>query len=491
MALLKNQSDHDAPGDASPADVLRLTPEARAAAWRELVAGVEHYLTSLPDRPVGGVTDPAAIAAYLDAVDFDAPIEPAAAVNFTLRGFDRHHVHNSHPRYFGLFVPAASTMGVMADALTAAFNPVLAAWHLSPFAVALERRLVAALAARFGFDPTTSGGFFASGGSEANHSALLVALMRACPEVRAGGLRAARAAPVLYVSAEGHLSVIKAARLCGLGTESVRRVAVDADLRLDPAALARAIAEDRAAGRRPFLVVATAGTTSAGVVDPLAALAELAAREDLWLHVDAAWGGAGVLLPELAALFAGIEQADSIAFDPHKWLSVPMGAGLFLTRHPALLETTFGVDDPYMPRSAAADLYRSSMPWARRFIGLKLFLTLAVAGWQGYRAVLRHQVAMGQRLRDRLTAAGFEPVTRTPLPVVCFVDARGPAEPAHAEALVERVVRSGRAWFSTTRIGPDERLVMRGAVTSYHTTADDVDAAVAALEAARDAGTTG
>src|SRR5439155_1329002 len=168
-----------------------------------------------------------------------------------------------------------------------------------------------------------------------------------------------------------HHSFHKAARLCGLGTEALREIPVDPDLRLDPQVLSSRIVEDRRRGLAPFMVVATAGTTSAGAIDPIPDLAGIAEREGLWYHVDSAWGGAAALLPELRPLLAGIERADSITFDAHKWLSVPMGAGIFLTRHPSLLERTFGTGTSYMPRDAAGldivDPYSHSMQWSPRF----------------------------------------------------------------------------------------------------------------------------
>jgi glutamate/tyrosine decarboxylase-like PLP-dependent enzyme len=259
---------------------------------------------------------------------------------------------------------------------------------------------------------------------------------------------------------------------------------------MDPAALAARIARDRAEGAAPFLVVATAGTTSAGAVDPIEAIADIAAAEGLWCHVDAAWGGAAALVPELRPLLAGAARADSITFDAHKWLSVPMAAGMLLTRHPDILGRTFRVTADYMPRETAeldiVDPYAHSMQWSRRFIGLKVFLALAVAGWEGYEEVLRHQVAMGDELRRALLADGWEVVNRTPLPVVCFVDGRGPAgRAAHLEALCRHVVGSGRTWISTARIGAERTPALRACITNYRTEAAHVAALVRALGEAR------
>ena len=476
--------------------MLMLEPEKRTELWRRVIDAVEAYAAGVPTLhpapeldPARPELDPARVRSLLEPFDFREPVDPLQAVDAVVDGLRRFQTHTPHPRYFGLFNPAPTTMGIAADALVAAFNPQLAAWSHSPFAVEVEQHLVRAFGGQFGYEPLQTEGTFCSGGAEANHTALITALTHALPEFVEQGVRALGASPVLYVSAEGHHSVHKAARLSGLGTAAVREIPVGEDLRLDLAALRSRIARDRAEGLAPFLVVATAGATSSGVIDPIAPVAEVAARERLWLHVDAAWGGAAVLVPELRALLEGVERADSLTFDAHKWLSVPMGAGLYLTRHPGILERTFGVGTAYMPLRPSTDLadpYLRSMQWSRRFIGLKLFLSLAVAGWEGYAAALRHQVAMGDRLRRGLVTSGWELVNDTPLPVVCFVDGTHPrgAAAESLEAIAGAVVSSGRAWISMTRVGR-ARPVLRACVTNYRTGPDDVDALVEALDQAR------
>jgi glutamate/tyrosine decarboxylase-like PLP-dependent enzyme len=363
--------------------------------------------------------------------------------------------------------------------------------------VEVERHLIRTIGERVGYAASSVDGTFTSGGAEANHTAMLAALTHAFPEFARSGVRGLAGRPVCYASAESHHSLLKAARVCGLGLEALRVVPVDAGLRLDPASLAELIRRDRAAGDLPFLVVATAGTTNAGVIDPLAEVADVAAEEGLWYHVDAAWGGAAALVPELRPLLAGIERADSFTFDAHKWLSVPMAAGLFVTRHPEILERTFRIETAYMPKEAqgldVADPHMRSLQWSRRFIGLKVFLSLLVAGWEGYAAALRHQTTMGELLRRELEAAGWEIVNRTELPVVCFVPAGltasvtagGPEGEAAAVAAVAReVVASGEAWLSTTRLGGD-RAALRACITSYRTSPEDVRALVRVLGEAR------
>ncbi|HVT61145.1 MAG TPA: pyridoxal-dependent decarboxylase [Thermoanaerobaculia bacterium] len=469
---------------------LMLPAAERKELWRRLIAAVESYAEGVGQARVAPLLDPAELRELLGRFDFKVPVEPPAALDFALDGLWRHQVHTPHPRYFGLFNPAPTTLGVAADTLVAAFNPQLAVWSHNPFAAEVEQHLVRALAGRFGYPPEQSEGTLTSGGAEANHTALAVALLASFPEVGRRGLLALRGQPVLYVSAQAHHSFLKAARLTGLGTEAVREVGVDGALRMKPGQLAARISDDRARGMLPFLVVGTAGTTCAGAVDPIAALAEIAEQERLWLHVDAAWGGAAALVPELAPLLSGVERAGSITFDAHKWLSVPMGAGLYLTRQRGVLERTFRVAAGYMPLDGAglpvADPYAHSMQWSRRFIGLKLFLSLAVAGWAGYEAAIRHQTAMGDRLRVRLAEEGWVVVNDTPLPLVCFVGGcEEGRSAAYLSAIAAHVVGSGEAWVSNVDLG-ELGPALRACITNFRTGPGDVDALVASLGGARE-----
>lgn len=472
--------------------MLTLDGETRDALWRRLVEAIEGYTAAVGEARVAPGLDPEEIRAALAPFDFERPVPALEALGFAVEGLWKWQVHTPHPRYFGLFNPSPATMGIAADALVAAFNPQLAAWSHSPLAVEVEQHLVRAFAGRFGFDPARAEGTFTSGGAEANHTALSTAITRAFPEVGRRGLLALRSQPVLYVSPQAHHSFLKAARLAGLGTEAVREVRVDASLRMRPDDLAARIREDREAGLAPFLVVATAGSTGAGVVDPILELAQVADEEGgLWLHVDAAWGGAAALVPELRPVLEGTARASSVTFDAHKWLSVPMGAGMYITRHAGILERTFRVAAGYMPKDGAAlavhDPYASSMQWSRRFIGLKVFLSLAVAGWSGYEEAIRHQTAMADRLRVRLAEEGWVVVNDTPLPVVCFVgsDAEGRSA-AFLEDVAAAVVGSGEAWISNVDLG-EAGPALRACITNYRTGPEDVDALVAALGRARSA----
>ena len=471
-------------------EMLMLDAETREALWRRLGEALETYAREIDRERVTPVLDLEAIRRELAPFDFERPVPPLAAFDFAVESLWKWQVHTPHPRYFGLFNPAPTTLGIAADALVAAFNPQLAAWSHSPMAAEIEQHLIRTLAARFGFDPGRVEGTFASGGAEANHTTLLTALTRAFPEVGRRGLLALRSQPVLYVTPETHHSFLKAARLCGLGAESVREVRVDSRLRMIPGDLAARIEEDRKDGCTPFLVVATVGSTSAGAIDPVAEIAQVTDEAGgLWLHVDAAWGGAAALVPELHPILDGTARADSLTLDAHKWFSVPMGAGLYVTRQTGILERTFRVGARYMPREGealpVADPYAHTMQWSRRFIGLKLFLSLAVAGWEGYAEAIRHMTAMGDRLRRRLREEGWAIVNDTPLPLVCWVDSsRDGRSAAFLERIAAAVVASGEAWIGTVSLG-EAGLALRACITNYRTGPEDVEALVAALGRAR------
>jgi glutamate/tyrosine decarboxylase-like PLP-dependent enzyme len=370
---------------------------------------------------------------------------------------------------------------VSADALVAAYNPQLAAWSHAPAANVIERFTLDFLVRRLGGDPETSFACFASGGAEANHTAVLVALTRAFPGFGETGLAGLGLRPAIYLSAESHHSFQKIAHATGLGRSALRTVPVDRGLRLDVKALGKRMAADRGAGFTPALVVATAGTTGAGAIDPLPELADLCRARELWLHVDAAWGGAACLSPRLAPLLAGIERADSITWDAHKWLSVPMGAGMFFCRHRKAVEETFAVQTGYMPPRSeeAVDPYRTTLQWSRRFIGLKLFMALAEKGETGFREAIESQTERGDELRTGLERAGFEVVSRTPLPLVCFTHEALREGRLSVEEAVARTQARG-FWISEVRLAGHAPM-LRACITSFRTTTEDIDALVRAL----------
>jgi glutamate/tyrosine decarboxylase-like PLP-dependent enzyme len=483
---LVGQLDLDAPGplEAGLADLSTTLVRASASA-------VDH-LAGAPDRALApsGPVDPGAVRAWLTSTyDFEQPQPVDAVIADTLEQLQRWTVHTTHPRYFGLFNPTPTAAGIAGELLAAAVNPQLAAWSHAPAAAEIEQHVLRFIADRLGLSHGTAAGNVTSGGAEANLTAVLMALTRAFPEYASRGLRGLDAQPVFYASAESHLAWVKIAHATGLGREALRLVEVDERLQLDTSRLAELIAADLAAGYRPFLVIGTAGTTGAGALDPLPDIAALAATHDLWFHADAAWAGAVALSDRLRPLLIGVERAHSVTVDAHKWLSVPMGAGMIVTRDPDALAQAFGLSTAFMPAEVedAADPYATSMQSSRRFAGLKIFLTLTTAGRAAYAAQLERDVALGQLLAQRLTAAGFEVVNDTPLPVVCFTlpDAAG-RSPEDAWAwharVAERVIATGGGWITALRLGG--RPALRACITSYRTKGGDVDQLIAALASA-------
>lgn len=462
-------------------DPLHLDIAQRRELWQATGDAIEAYYHDVGHLGAQGGIDIQEARAVAEQFDFDCPLSPQEAVDRVVEAMRRLGPHTLHPRHFGLFDPAPTAMGVVAEALAAAFNPCLASWEGSPFGVETERHLIRTFGQLFGYEPACADGVITSGGSEANLTAALMALEARFPGHRRLGPRTVTGMPTIYASRHAHPSVLKAAAVTGLGTVAVREVPADRWHRLDVTALDQLIRADVAAQRVPLLIVATAGTTDAGVIDPIADVAAVGARHGVWVHVDAAWGGAAILVPEIRAALHGIDQADSITFDPHKWLSVPMGCGLLLTRHLGLLDRTFSVAAPFLvdQQEAGVDPHARSIRWSRNFAGLKLLMSLAVAGWQGYADALRRQVGLAWQLRDALRSDGWALMNDTPLPVVCFAD-----DSIDRPALVARTVNeSGEARIFPVRLSG--RIVLRACVTNYATGADDIDLLVKLLNCAR------
>ncbi|UWZ83707.1 pyridoxal phosphate-dependent decarboxylase family protein [Occallatibacter riparius] len=410
------------------------------------------------------------IRSYLTSrYDFKRPMQLEEVAADAERMLRQWQVQVTHPRYFGLYNPSVTLSSVVADTLVATYNPQLASWRTSPAANEIERHTLAWFAGLFGL-PADSAATFTSGGAEANLSAVVSALASAFPRYSDEGLHRLPERPAIYLSSEAHHSFDKIACMTGLGRSALRVVPVDSDLKMDPQQLVAKIANDRERGFVPLMVVGTAGTTAAGVIDPLPVLADICREKRMWFHVDAAWGGAAIVSPSLRRHLAGIESADSITCDAHKWLSVAMACGMFFCRHPEVVRKAFSTDAGYMPSSAnptTSDPYMTSVQWSRRFIGLKLFLSLAERGENGQATMIEHQARMGDLLRQSLTAAGWRVVNRTPLPVICFT-----RDGLDVPAFLQELKRQQIAWMSETSIAGTP--VVRACITSFKTTADDI-----------------
>jgi aromatic-L-amino-acid/L-tryptophan decarboxylase len=442
---------------------------------------VREWTAHVRDARVTPALSPDALEARITAYDLSQPHELGALASDVADLLEAGTVHSTHPRYFGLFNPGVRHAGIVADALVALYNPQVAAWWHAPAAAEIERHTLAHLGRQLGFSDGAA--VFTTGGSEANLTGVLMALASTFPNYGRDGAAGLGTSPMFYASDHAHDSFVKIARVVGLGERALRRVRCDGSQRLDVDELRRQVAGDRADGRRPFCVVATAGTTATGAIDPLEALADLCRAEGIWLHVDAAWGGLALLSDHLRPHLAGIERADSVTWDAHKTLPIPMGAGMFFCRERSVDESFFSVHTGYVPDAVAgrADPYQHSLQWSRRCIGLKLFLTVAELGERGIAELIDHQAQIADCLRERLADAGWRVTNDTPLPLVCFT--RDDLPPERVIAVARHVVAGGAAWVSETRL-PDGQRWLRACVTHHETNESDVDALIAALQRA-------
>jgi aromatic-L-amino-acid decarboxylase len=445
---------------------------------------IDDYLTRelarAQERVVSGSASPTldmdAFRRELAGFDFAVPRPLPSLLDWSVGMLEHGVVHLTHPRYFGLFNPSPSFPAQCADRIVGSFNPQVASSATSPAAVALEAHVIRLVAQRAGLGEQ-SGGHFTSGGSEANYTALLCALTRAHPGFATDGARAFAGTPVFYTSKECHRSWVKIAHQAGIGRSAARLVATDGSGRMAIAALGAAIAADLASGCVPVLIVASAGTTNAGMIDPLPECAELARRHGLWYHIDAAWGGAMIASERLRGALIGLERADSATIDAHKWFATTMGCGMFLVRDAGTLQPVFQVAASYMPsHELSIDPYMNSAQWSRRFLGLRLFLSLASAGWAGHAAHIERAVEQAARIRQGLEGCGWSVLNDSPFAVLTVVPPHALGSP---RAVVERVLKSGRAWVSLARF--EERDVVRICVTHGETSEEDLSILLEAL----------
>jgi glutamate/tyrosine decarboxylase-like PLP-dependent enzyme len=460
--------------DAIPALFPKASDRDRIGSW--LTLELEASLRRVQAGPVAPTIDMQAFRAELETFDFNKPRPLADALRWTIERMEHGIVQMANPRYFGLFNPGASFPAQCADRIAATFNPQLASSASSPVPVALESHVIRAVARRAGIGEESTG-HFATGGSEANYTALLCALTAAHANFSTDGVRAFAGPVKFYTSRDCHIAWLKIAHQAGVGRAALRLVGTDGCGRMDPQALLRAIAEDRTAGAVPLMVVATAGTTGGGMIDPLHACADITKQQGLWLHVDAAWGGAALASTRLRGVLDGIERADSITIDAHKWLATTMGCAIFLTKRGGLLSEAFHASTSFMPSSiSGVDPYLNSVQWSRRFLGLRLFLALTAAGWEGLGAHVERGVEVIERIKEGLVASGWRIANDSPLAVL---DAIPPAGFGDVRALVRRVVASGRAWVAPTLFEGQD--VVRICATNGETRTEDVNTLIAAL----------
>lgn len=470
-------------------------PAMAPAAFRKLAHAavdlIADHLDGLAARPVFSPMTAAERTALLERPLPHDGLDPETLLALVGREILRHPMGNGHPRFFGWINSPPTPVGIVGDLLAAALNPSCAGGDHA--AIYVERATVRWLMELVGFPAEGSMGLLVSGGSMASLTCLAAARHRAAAvdgwDVRARGLRDFPAPLVLYLSDEGHSCMRKAAELLGLGGDSVRTIPVDGDFRMDVRALHEAVAADRAAGRRPFCVGASAGTVNSGAIDPLDDVATLCEAEGLWFHVDGAYGAIGAADPTLTPRYAGIERADSLALDPHKWLSVPVECGCALVRDGRLLRDTWSLVPPYLRTEEGKGF--GGLPWyseygfqqTRGFRALKLWMTLQHLGRAGVAQLVHRQVALAHRLAAGVDEApDLERVAPVTLSVVCFRYAppgwTGDAARLDAlnKLLVERIQAEGRAFVTGTMLGG--RYAVHACVLHYGTTEADIDALI-------------
>jgi len=442
--------------------------EAFRREGHRLIDWIARYLANPEPFPVLSRIRPGELRVALPARPPSAP-EPLAQ---SLADFDRLILpaitHWNHPGFFAYFANSATPPAILGELLTAALNVNGMLWKTSPAATELETVVLDWLRHATGLPP----GLFGVIQDTASASTLvaLAAAREAVPglDVRRRGL-IGQARLRMYASEHAHSSVEKAGIVLGIGQEGLRKIPVDSKFRMDVAALRKAVAEDRAAGLTPFAVTATVGTTSTTSIDPVPAIAEVAAAAGLWLHVDAAYAGSAAIVPELRHVLDGCERADSLVMNPHKWMFVPLDLSVLYTRRPDVVRAAFSILPDYLrtpEETVAPNLMDYGVSLGRRFRALKLWLVMRTYGTDGLAERIREHVRLAQLFRSWVEAdEDWDVAAPSPLSVVCF-RARFPGTPEEGDRGNERVMdavnASGDAYLSHTRLA--ERTVLRLAI---------------------------
>ena len=357
-----------------------------------------------------------------------------------------------HPMYFGLVNCSPLPAACLADMLVSSLNNNNGAFGQGPAAAAAEYELLRSFSSLcYGHENAT--GMILPGGSFANLQGLLLARTRHFPDWDREGPTALQIQPVLYTSAASHFSVHRAAKAMGLGADCVVAIPTVGRGVLDANVLAEQIRADKEADRQPFAVVATAGTTGTGAIDPLEDIASLCKEHRLWMHVDACYGGAALLLEALAPRFAGLERADSIALDPHKWFFAPLTTSLILVKDPEIEHQCFDIKASYIPHREDIDSFRRGLPTSRRASPLTLWMALRAHGWSTVREAVLENNRLSRVLEIVLEQAGFAVLPDGELSMAC---ARIEPDGWSAEAIdqlqadiAHALVASGETWFAT------------------------------------------
>jgi aromatic-L-amino-acid decarboxylase len=481
------------PTAPAPVTDLAWSSDRARALGNEMVELWGELLDRLPSLSVGSRRTAEEVRA---SVARDVPDEPLAVDELVayLRDLTFNNATlTGHPGFMAYISGSGTIPGAAVDLLASALNQNLGGWRLSPGATEIEQHLMRWFAERLGFPSSAGGGgLVTSGGAMAAFIALKAARdANAGWDVRRAGI-AAGPPLTMYASAEVHDVNLRAADMLGLGADAVRLIPLDGELRMRVDALRDAVAADLRDGRRPIAVVATAGTVSTGAIDPMDEIADLCAEHGLWMHVDGAYGGVAALTSALRDRFPGIQRAESIAFDPHKWLYTPHSGGALVVRDVQRLANAFAIHPTYTHEDKeltgrGGDMYELGPQFSRGFSALKIWMSLLAHGWSAYERRIAHDVALARYLYDCVRAhPELEPMGPEPtLSIACFRyvppelrETSGADERIDAinERLMFELQLEGRAYPSNAIIGG--RFAIRACIVNFRTEATDIDALV-------------
>ena len=465
--------------------MIDLTPEEFRALGYRAVDLVAEQLEAVPHAPVRQPVPPEVRDELMHWPLPESGSDPAELLEELAEELHPFPMGNISPRFFAWVNSPPAPMAVLAELLAAGQNASVAGGdHAATY---IEHGVLNWLKEIFAY-PAEAGALLVSGGSAANLTALAVMrTVKAEGNVRAQGLGAGGGPMAVYTSAQGHSCIQKAVELLGIGSDNLRQVPVDWDFRMDMEALRAMVAADRAAGLRPVCVVASAGTVNTGAVDPLERIADLCERENLWFHVDGAYGGFGVLAEQTAGLFTGLERADSLAVDPHKWLYLPVEIGCVMVKSAQAMRDTFSLVPPYLRDDQALPWFSEfGLQQTRGFRALKLWAALRHIGLDGYRKLIARDIELARSLQQKIREREhFELVAAGPLSVTCFRYA-----PKHRRdhdainrALLPVVQAEGRVFLSGTEL--KGRFALRACIVNFRTSEPDLEVL---LDAVADAG---
>ncbi|HET9527632.1 MAG TPA: aminotransferase class V-fold PLP-dependent enzyme [Pyrinomonadaceae bacterium] len=447
---------------------------------------VEEFVEALASRRV----TPEATPAQLEKL-FNEPLpEKGISIDEILERFRTdvapHAMGVPSPRYFGQFNPTPLPIGVWADVFTSMLNQNAGAWRNGPTSAMIEARVIRWLCDLLNYGPN-SFGTLASGGSEANLIALKCARDNAAASIKDRGVRSAPNELVVYASEQCHYSIDKSVDILGLGRQSLRKIPTDDRFHIRVDALREQIARDRDDGRVPACIVGVAGTTSTGVIDSIEELAAVARDNNCWYHVDAAYGGPLAFSPKYKAKLQGIELADSITFDPHKWMFVPFSCGAVLVREGGrVLRDAFDMTPEYLSEDRGGadvefDFFRYGQMGTRRFNSLKLWMAIKFMGREGYARTVERHIDLTRYLASRIDAlADLERVGEVETAVCCFRHSSNSDQ--IQQQLQQTIERGGEAWLTTTVL--HGKRALRVNVNSFLTEQHHVDHLVTQIEKA-------